>query len=153
MPAVGLDVFSAYGTLKNGSLLIRYHFQPIKRLLTWVLGPSEGFHRSMFRRQVLLRQMRLQIDLSSRMEYFSICNDRWYKVQQWLRDWDDHQKDWPHWKYQLRHQMRMRDKDPNNYLFPRQIVRHHLGIACEGDFYNQFSLKNSIIKHFIENVL
>ena len=85
----------------------------------------------MFHRQEQQQQKHRWIDLSSRMEYFSICIYLWYKEQQWLQDWDDHQIDLLHWKYRLQHRMQRRDKDPSNYLYRGRIVRRHLGLKWQ----------------------
>ena len=95
-------------------------------LPTWAQGPNEEFHRNRFHRQEQQQQKPQWIDLSSRMEYFSICIYQWYKGQQWLQDWDGHQIDWLHWKYRLQHQKQKRGKDPSNYLYRGRIVRRHL---------------------------
>ena len=98
---------------------------------TWAQDPNEEFHRNMFHRWEQQQQRHRWIDLSSRMEYFSICIYLWYKGQQWLRDWDDHQIDLLHWKYRLQHRKQRRDKDPSNYLYRGRIVRRHLELKWQ----------------------
>ena len=107
--------------------------------LTWAQGPNGEFHRNMFHIREQLQRKHRWIDLSNKREYFSIYIYLWYKEQQWLQDWDDHQIGWLHWKYQSQHRKQRRDKDPSNYLFLGRIVRRRLELKF--NFYSYFRLQ------------